>query len=88
MDYGTVDVKCPFYKEETKNSICCEGDFGSSCIHIFKSRNYKNKHKEQFCNLFDFKKCSLYQSIFATYKKHPQETKGTFAEETLLTFQG
>lgn len=85
-NYGSQDVKCPFYKNETKNSISCEGIFGCTCIHTFASRIEKKNYKQKYCDVFDFKKCILYKSINSTYKKHSKETEGTFAESILLEY--
>lgn len=65
----------------------CEGDFGCSCIHTFKSKKHKLKYKSIFCNTFDFEKCSLYQSVIATYKQNQKEMPGTFAEDTLVEYR-
>ena len=85
-NYGAEKTKCPFYKDETKNTISCEGIFGCGCVHTFSTAPEKRTHKEKYCNKFDFKNCILYQSIFSTYKKHPTETIGAFAEDTLLKY--
>lgn len=71
--YGEEKVKCPFYKEETKNSIKCEGIFGCTCVHNFASSKEKKNHKEKYCDEFYFKKCILYQSVNSTYKMHQKE---------------
>ena len=86
-DYGAEKTKCPFYKEETRNSISCEGIFGCSCVHTFATATEKKNHKEKFCDVFNFKKCILYQSINSTYKKRPKEIQGAFAEDTLLEYR-
>ena len=84
--HGAEKTKCPFYKDETKNSLSCEGIFGCTCIHTFATATEKKHHKEKFCDVFAFKDCILYKSIFSTYKKNQKETKGTFAEDTLLKY--
>lgn len=65
--YGSEDVKCPFYKQETRSAIKCEGDFAESCTYGFKNPDKKKKHKERYCNT-DYKKCPHYSEVEAKYK--------------------
>lgn len=65
--YGAESVKCPFYSEETKDTIKCEGDFSVFNIHIFESGKSKLKHKTQFCDKFNYKKCSYYKTVMLKY---------------------
>ena len=64
--YGAEDVKCPFYKIETKNSIKCEGFFCESCVHDFKTAKKKKKHKELYCNA-DYKSCPHFVDVNSKY---------------------
>lgn len=65
-DYGAVNVKCPFYCEESKNSIKCEGIISTTCKHNFETSLQKKKHKEKYCNR-DFMSCPCYGEIKIKY---------------------
>ena len=65
--YGFQDAKCPFYKDETKNSIKCEGTFCESCLQLFSSASQKKQFKERHCNTFDFKNCSHFRNVNRKY---------------------
>lgn len=66
QSYGAADVKCPFYHEETRNAIKCEGVFSKTCTFNFENAIKKKKHKEKYCNL-NFKKCPHYEKANAKY---------------------
>lgn len=48
--YGSEQVKCMFYKEESKNTIRCEGEFSITCTFNFTTSTEKKKHKRKYCN--------------------------------------
>lgn len=48
--YGAEHVQCPFYEDETKNTLKCEGEFSQSCTFVFLSSTKKNNHKFKYCN--------------------------------------
>ena len=66
LEYGSQEVQCPFYKDETKNAVRCEGIFGSSCVCNFKNTKEKKTHKRAFCNT-NYDKCLLYEAIIKKY---------------------
>ncbi len=66
--YGSALTKCPYYDEESKNNIKCEGTISKTCTHNFKSSAQKRKHKNKFCDTFDFKNCPHFKQI---QKKYP-----------------
>ena len=49
MDYGAVNVLCPFYKDETRNSIRCEGIVSDACVNNYADVNGKRAHKRNYC---------------------------------------
>lgn len=61
--HGAYKTVCPFYKDETKNSLSCEGIFGCNCTHTFMTAEDKKRHKKLFCDAFDYKDCILYQGV-------------------------
>lgn len=43
-------AKCPFYKEEDRQKIICEGVVDNSSIHVaFSSPTQKGEYCRQFC---------------------------------------
>lgn len=66
MVYGSQDVKCPFYKDETRNTIRCEGIFSNAISNNFERALKKNSHKSTYC-CKDYQSCPLYKSVYAKY---------------------
>ncbi len=64
--YGSANVKCPFYDEETRNKIKCEGVFSKTCDQNFETSIKKKKHKEKYCNK-DFYSCPHYKQVRPKY---------------------
>lgn len=64
--FGSENVKCPFYDEETKNSIKCEGAFSKTCNQNFDNSETKKKYKEKYCNK-DYNNCSHYKQVNSKY---------------------
>ena len=66
MQYGAVDVKCPFYKDETRNSIRCEGIVSVACNNNFENSRQKKEHKKRYC-CADFDSCLLNKAVMLKY---------------------
>ena len=66
MVYGSQDVKCPFYKDETKNTIRCEGIFSEAISNNFEHSNKKHIHRKTYC-CTNYSNCPLYKSVYAKY---------------------
>lgn len=60
-------AKCPFFKSATVNTIECDSDFAFACVHKFKNRESKQKHRRKYCNTYNYKNCSLCRNILKTY---------------------
>lgn len=67
-DYGSQDVKCPFYKGESKNIIKCEGAINDICTQPFRSKKKKEIHKSEYCNTFNCKECPYYKMLNQKYE--------------------
>lgn len=67
LSYGAEKVKCPFYKKETKNCICCEGSFSESCIYNFGTSLLKKKHQVLYCNN-QFQNCPHFLDVNEKYR--------------------
>lgn len=67
-DYGSVNVKCPFYLSEESNKIFCEGlEKGSRTALEFRGKQFKENVKDRYCS-GDFEKCKLYYVIDSKYQ--------------------
>lgn len=60
--YGSEKTKCPFYKDETKNSIRCEGVFSKTTNQNFENSTQKKEHKTEYCDK-DYSKCHHYKNV-------------------------
>lgn len=67
MKFTSISVLCPFYRDETKNTIRCEGLFSEALSNNFESvetkRDYKNK-----CCCSQYTDCKLYSLLESKYK--------------------
>lgn len=66
MNYNSKNVKCPFYVDNSKTSIKCEGDATQQCIHLFPNAAEKKAHFELFC-CGDHKTCKHARNIEKKY---------------------
>ena len=65
-DYKSNLIKCPFYKEETKNTIRCEGIVSEALQNNFRETKNKKIFRKRFC-CNNYEKCPLFQSINSKY---------------------
>ena len=63
-EYDTV--KCPFYKDETKNTIRCEGIFTNAISNNFEYSGQKRKHRDAYC-CKKYRDCTLYRVVTSKY---------------------
>lgn len=66
MQYGSEKVKCPFYKEDTKNSIRCEGVISIACSNNFEAAEKKRQHLELYCEK-EYEKCPHAKVLYEKY---------------------
>ena len=66
-DYGSQNVKCPFYKGEDEKKIICEGIIAPICVHIFKSAKKKVLTKKTFCDN-NYESCEHSKNLERKYK--------------------
>lgn len=66
MIYGSQDVICPFYKDETANTIRCEGVISDACVNNFINKSEKKGHREIYC-CDDYEKCPLAEALNMKY---------------------
>ena len=68
--YVSKEVICPFYKQEDKLQISCEGFCPSCTLQIhFTRRDVMHMHKEKHCNSFKgYPECPLFPAINEQYE--------------------
>lgn len=57
---------CPFYVEEDKRTVKCEGLITKVCVHIFKTQDHKKRHKTNYCNAC-YSQCKHYEEVNKKY---------------------
>jgi len=67
--YESVYAICPFYKDETKCEIKCEGVVSCSVINKFENTVQKREHEEKYCYSLMYRKCALSKRIFKKYEE-------------------
>ena len=61
-------IECPFYLEEGKDFIKCEGLLQKTiCIHQFVNSNEKREHEKNVCSVNSGKKCKHYRNVHILY---------------------
>jgi hypothetical protein len=66
--YKDVEIQCPFYKEQVKQSISCEGLTDESIIKLwFNSQKAKELHMKVFCQN-KYKNCEIYTMLEKKYE--------------------
>ena len=61
-------IKCPFYLNETRNLISCEGVVKNTCMTTrFPDAESKKRHLRTHCYLEDGGECPMAKSLFAKY---------------------
>ena len=66
MVYGSQYVLCPFYKDETVNTIRCEGLISEACSNNFQNKGEKQAHWENFC-CKHYELCPYAQKLYEKY---------------------
>lgn len=66
MQYGDVDIKCPFYIEQTKNTIKCEGIVSVTCSNNFSTTKAKREHQSIAC-CDKYRGCAIYRILELKY---------------------
>ncbi len=63
-------IECPFYLEEGKNFIKCEGVLnGTDCTHQFKNTAEKFNFETSVCSVMGGRKCAHHRSVALLYDK-------------------
>ena len=54
-----ANIMCPYFISETAMQITCESENSNAQydVHRFKSKEFKDNHRNCFCESFKYKKC-------------------------------
>ena len=63
-------IECPFYLEEGKSFIKCEGVLnGTICTHSFNNDKDKHNYETSVCSVFGGKRCADHRAVAILYDK-------------------
>ncbi len=63
-------IECPFYVDQGKKIIVCEGLCGTGkTTHFFKTVEEKTKHITNICSFNCGKKCPHYRAVSLLYER-------------------
>ena len=63
-------IECPFYLEEGKSFIKCEGILsGTVCAHNFTDNNKKREFETTVCSVFGGRHCAHHRAVAILYDK-------------------
>lgn len=61
-------IQCPFYIEEDKENIKCEGLLPDTvCVHLFANSIKKREYEKNVCCVNGGKKCKHYRNVCILY---------------------
>ena len=63
--YRDYNTQCPFYKQEDKNMIYCEGVTDNSTIHLAFPCSATN-YKKEYCSC-NWEKCLIAKALWTKY---------------------
>ena len=67
--YNDVEIKCPFFREQTSSCISCEGLTEDSIIKLwFALQASKDLHRNAFCQ-GKYNYCEIYRMLEAKYEE-------------------
>lgn len=65
--FTSSGVRCPYYKDESKNSIRCEGIVSCSVVNNFSVSGDKKAYMQKFCRQDSFASCIIYKAVNEKY---------------------
>lgn len=68
-DFMSSDVKCPFYRRSSNNSISCENivDGAAGTVSTFMNRSLRNRFMRKYC-CDEYRRCTICQICEKKYK--------------------
>ena len=65
--WGSVHVKCPFWRGETDRAVCCEGlKPGETIRRLLPSREAKDLEMDRYCAR-NYEECKIFQLCYSKY---------------------
>ena len=70
MNYSvSSQIKCPFFKREAKNLLCCEGYIEGTCMTTsFRSRGAALQYISDNCSEIDGGSCPMAKNLYEKYR--------------------
>ena len=67
-DWGSADVKCPFWKGTSQRGIFCEGlRRGETIRRLLPNKHAKAREMKKFC-CADYELCGIFQLVYGGYQ--------------------
>ena len=66
LQYGEENIVCPFYIEQSKNTIKCEGIISVTCNNNFSTAVEKREHQLRTC-CNNYRSCAVYRILDLKY---------------------
>lgn len=67
MNYNAKDVICPFYRNNEKKTIQCEGLISLDGIQKFGAEKALKIHMTKYCNSFNYRFCPYAKALKQKY---------------------
>jgi hypothetical protein len=64
--YDSYKVRCPFFRDITKNTLRCEGIISETITNNFALRSKNREHQLKYCQT-DYEECPLYKILIKKY---------------------
>ncbi len=68
-NYDDILAKCPFFYENSRKSVICEGITDDSILCLkFLSENGRDKQRRIFCDK-NYEKCEIFRMLMKKYEE-------------------
>ncbi|MDD3369135.1 MAG: hypothetical protein PHP50_09660 [Lachnospiraceae bacterium] len=68
-NFDDVEAMCPFYQRGDKRKIVCEGPEDQYSLElVFDARSDRDKHREEYCNTYNYHNCHVCKLIERKYE--------------------
>lgn len=65
--YDDVEAICPYFLRSGAKKVVCEGMHDYSIGLEFDHKEERNKHRETYCNTYEYGRCQVCQIIERKY---------------------
>lgn len=79
MNYSvSAIIQCPFFLQEKKNLLCCEGFVEGTCMTTaFKDRKSSLQYISDNCSRIDGGSCPMAMNLYEKYRRIQEEEERT-----------